>query len=231
MFGRYHDPHSSVYLLADHLDAILAIGEDLPRQQLDLRALHNAKTAQERRAANAALHKFVDTIAVTELLITARLRQARLQARTVVKADPRFANLIRLFLGGTAAIVDALEELGRSQNHTFGHSEDPITFLRSRALIGEESAGLGGHDQLQPGEDMAIAGRIELRGLLDLVAAFLDSLDMAYELYPLAQEPATSSVQDNAAPSIPPDAPTQTPSARGSLSDALSAMKSSGTKG
>ena len=222
MFGRHQDPHSSVYLLADHLDAILAVGEDLPKLQLALTDPANARSSKAGAGHSDALHDFVNAIAVRELEITAHLRQARVQARQLVKADPRFASLIRLFLGGTALISEALDEISHSAQRTFGHDHDPISFLRSRALIGEERAGLEGIDVLSPGEDMAIAGRIELRGLLDLVAAFLDSLDVAYELYPIEKKkPAGKPVVGPARPVASGSAPAKS----GGLLDALADMK------
>ena len=64
-------------------------------------------------------------------------------------------------------------------------------FLRSRGLIAHDAAGFAGLTELAVTEDYLVAGRIVWR-LLDLVAAFLDGLDLMFDLYgEAAQAPGT----------------------------------------
>ena len=226
MFGRRDEPHASVYMLADHLDAILAAGEDLATIRHGLNQWRRAKSASAIRDANSALHRSVERIAVLELLITTHLRQARVQAKQLIRADKRFASLVRLFLGGTAAIVDILNQYASAHTRPLDHAADLVAFLRTRRLIGAESPGLQELDYLQPDEGMVIAGVIELGELLDLVAAFLGSLDVAYDLYPvdkpLLSAPATATPPKTSG--SPPGAQANAP-AGGSPKSALDALK------
>lgn len=184
MFGRHKDPHSSVYLLADHLDAILARGEDLLVLQCDLVGVRRARNAEQLALAHAGVGEFIAAAGSLEISLAAHLRQARLHAKEVARGDKRFASLIRLFLSGTENVQEALADYAAPDARMFDQGQDPIAYLRERALIGEETPGLADIMTLQPTEDMLIAGKIELGALLDLVSAFLNSLDLAYELYP-----------------------------------------------
>ena len=232
MFGRHKDPHSSIYLLADHLDSLLAIGEDLLALRLDLSAACLATTADDFAKTHAAIASFIQDTSSFEISLAAHLRQARLHARQLVQADKRFASLIRLFLGGTAALDEALAVYAAPYAVNFDHGRDAIAYLRARALIGEEAAGLSNATLLQPHEGMMIAGKIELGPLMDLVSAFLNSLDLAYDLYP--EDFHDSSAADRpaavAAPVPVPDlAPAATATAtaakRTSLASALAKLE------
>ena len=70
----------------------------------------------------------------------------------------------------------------------FDTGDTASAFLRSRGLIARDAAGLERLSQLAVGEDYLVAGRIHLGTLLDLVATFLDTLDLLFDLY---DEPAS----------------------------------------
>lgn len=194
MFGSHQENHPSIFLLADHLDAILAAGEDLMALRLDVSAAGRLRAASDAAAMQATLDGFIREVGVLEISLAAHLRQARERAREVARADQRFASLIRLFLGGTAMLSDALAEFMNPGTFKFDRGNDPIAYLRSRGIIGDDAAGIYELAQLQPGDDMKIGGKIELGPLLEMVSAFLNSLDVAYELYPVDSAPTPSTM-------------------------------------
>ena len=86
-------------------------------------------------------------------------------------------------MGGTAALVDAAEELGDTTNQAFATGDAAQAFMRSRGILARDAAGLEQMSQLVVTEEFLVAGRIRLGTLLDLVATFLDTLDVMFELY------------------------------------------------
>src|SRR6185369_28741 len=97
--------HPSIYLLGDHLDAALAMGEDLLTERVVLaeaeRKLDMARLV--RQAGEVA--DFLDTVRTLELTLIARLLQARKRAEEIKRRETRLKPLISLFVGGTAALV------------------------------------------------------------------------------------------------------------------------------
>jgi hypothetical protein len=176
---------ASVYLVADHLDAMLAAGEDILALKMRL-----AVTGREQHAAIVLAageqRRFVERLRVLELTLLNRALQARTQASALVKADGRFATSVLLFFGGTAALVDAVDDLTQAPAGSFHAGDDPMSYLRSRNIVSSEAASFGAHGSLSPTEDVLIAGRITLRDLLDLAATFLDALELHYELFEAA---------------------------------------------
>ena len=102
-------------------------------------------------------------------------------------------------MAGTAPLVDAAMELGDTTMRDFDTGDTAFAFLRSRALIARDAAGLERLSDLRVSEDYLVAGRMRLGTLLDLVATFLDSLDLLYDLY---GEPA----QADGAAAVPTEA-------------------------
>ena len=76
---------------------------------------------------------------------------------------------------------------------TFDTGDTAQAFLRSRGLIARDAAGLERLTQLAVSEDYLVAARIRLGTLLDLVATFLDTLDMLFDLY--QDEPVAEAAQ------------------------------------
>jgi len=190
--------HPSLYLLGDHLDAALAMGEDLLTEKVALAdAAQNLSTARVTRQRRE-LREFLDTVRALELSLTARLLQARTRAEEMKRRESRLKPLIALFVAGTAPLVDAAAELGDTSSHDFDTGNVAFVFLRSRGLVARDKAGLDGLDQLAVTEEYLVAGRIRLGTLLDLVATFLDTLDLLFDLPEPARadagslEPATA---------------------------------------
>jgi hypothetical protein len=100
--------------------------------------------------------------------------------------------LIALFVAGTAPLVDAAAELGDTDARDFACADAGLTFLRSRGLIATDAAGLDGLTQLAVGEDYQVAGRIRLGTLLDLVATFLDTLDLLFDVFADSEDDAAA---------------------------------------
>jgi hypothetical protein len=176
-------PHPSIYLLGDHLDAALAMGEDLLTEQVALDAPAGKSPLREWMRQNRDLNAFLTTVRTLEYAMTARLLQARKRAEELRRSASRLKPLIALFVAGTAPLADVAAELGDSDARDFHSSDCALTFLRSRGLVAEDAAGLEGLPRLAIGEDYQIAGRIRLGTLLDLVATFLDTLDLLFDLY------------------------------------------------
>jgi hypothetical protein len=178
---------ASAYLVADHLDAALAAGEDLLEVTSALAApfASQATTAVEMQLS--VQRRFVERVRTLELVMVLRVLQARRRAEDLRRADARVAPMAGLFIGGTAALADAAAELGDATYVNFQTGDDAIAYLRSRGVIGVDAPGLMSLDQLAVGPEFLVAGRISLGPLVDLAATFLDTLEMFYELY--AEEP------------------------------------------
>jgi hypothetical protein len=175
-----HNP--SLYLLSDHLDAALARGEELLAQELPLDA-PDAAGLRDWIRHTRGLNTFVSSIRTLEYAITARLLQARKRAEDLKRGDSRLKPLISLFVGGTAPLADAAAELGESEARAFDGADEMLAFLRSRALLAPDAAGLELVSRLAIDEDYLVAGRIRLGTLLDLTAKLLDALDLLYDLH------------------------------------------------
>src|SRR5262245_54708009 len=175
-------PH--IYLLGDHLDAALAMGEDLLTEKV---ALIDAAAPQLSMARlvrqNRELAEFLATVRTLELSLTARLLQARKLAEEVKRRESRLKPLIALFVPGTAPPADAARQHGHTTVRDFNTGDTASAFLRSRGLIARDAAGLDGLSELGVSEEYLVASRIRLGTLLDLVATFLDTLDGLFDLY------------------------------------------------
>jgi hypothetical protein len=181
--------HPSIYLLGDHLDAALALGEDLLAEKVALVDAVQPLTMARLLRQNRELAEFFSTVRTLELSLIARLLQARKRAEEVRRDESRLKPLIQLFVGGTAPLLDAAMELGDSTLHDFQTGDTAFAFLRSRGLIARDTASLERLSELRVEEGYLVAGRIQLGTLLDLVATFLDSLDLLYDLYGAPAEP------------------------------------------
>jgi hypothetical protein len=169
----------NLHLLRDHLNAALALGEDLLGAELPLDAPERPGLRGWLRQTRE-LDAFVGSARTLEYAMTARLLQARKRAEELRRNDSRLKPLIALFIAGTVPLVDAAAELGDADARDFDGAGAALTFLRSRGLIASDAAGLELLSRLSAGDDYLVAGRILLATLLDLVAAFLDALDTLY---------------------------------------------------
>lgn len=180
--------HPTIYLLSDHLDAALAMGEDLLTERVMLAEAEQKLNMSRLLRQTGEVADFLDGVRTLELSLIARLLQARRRAEEIKRSETRLKPLISLFVGGTAALVDAAEELGDTTNQAFATGDAAQAFLRNRGILARDAAGLEQMSQLVVTEEFLVAGRIRLGTLLDLVATFLDTLDVMFDLY--QDEPA-----------------------------------------
>ena len=193
--------NSSIYLLGDHLDAALAMGEDLLAEKLALLNAAETPTRGHLLRQNRELNQFLATVRCLELAMIARLLEARRRAEELKRREGRLRPLAALLAAGTAPLVDAVAELGDTTTRDFDTGDTASAFLRSRNMIARDAAGFAGMAQLTVSEDYLVAGRVRLGTLLDLIAAFLDALDDQFDLYP---EDASSSTRGGEARPISP---------------------------
>ena len=194
--------NSSIYLLGDHLDAALAMGEDLLAEKLALLDAAETPTRGHLLRQSRALNQFLATVRCLELAMTARLLEARRRAEELKRREGRLRPLAALLAAGTAPLVDAVAELGDTSTRDFDTGDTASAFLRSRNLIARDAAGFAGMAQLAVSEDYLVAGRVRLGTLLDLIAAFLDALDDQFDLYP--EEASSSGTRGGEARPISP---------------------------
>jgi hypothetical protein len=175
--------HPSIYLLNDHLDAALAMGEDLLTEKVALDNPPGASPLRDWMRSNRDLNHFLSTVRTLEYAMTARLLQARKRAEELKRKETKLKPLIGLFISGTAPLVDAAAELGDTDARDFDGLDTGLSFLRQRGLLAADAAGLDGLAQVAVTEDYLVAGRIHLGTLMNLVATFLDTLDVLFDLY------------------------------------------------
>ncbi len=173
-----------VYLLADHLDAILAAGEDLGKLKVSRHLASDHATHETTNSINA----FVARARELEIAAMGRIKQARdhtaALSRELTRQDHRFAILSNLFTAATAVVIEAIDSECNSDQHAFEHGFDPLVYLRKRGLIGSEVGCLAVVEAIEIDEKFLIAGQIELGPLLDMCARFLDVLDDHFDLFP-----------------------------------------------
>src|SRR5262245_3389193 len=116
----------SLYLLKDHLDATLALGEDLLAAELVLPAADRPGLRDWIRQTRD-LDEFLASLRTLEYALTARLLQARKRAEELKRGDNRLKPLIALFVAGTAALVDAAAELGDTDARDFDSVDSSLT--------------------------------------------------------------------------------------------------------
>ena len=180
---RLRPAPASVYLLAEHLDAALAAGEDLtgvlyvwsgppPRDEAEL--------IEFRAGRREAIEK----IRTFELAMLARLLRGREWAVTVAIEDERFQPVARLYVAGTATLLDAVAECADLSGEDFDTGDDLTAYMRGRGLIAEDAAGLSDAAPIAANKTFLVAKRAPLGVLLDLVASFLDALEAEFDLFP-----------------------------------------------
>jgi hypothetical protein len=178
-----NNTNTIAYLLADHLDAMLAAGEDLLKAHRVVLAEVQDRRSTEIRDLIEVRRRWVETVRTLEMTLTLRCLRARERAEELRRADYRVDGITGLFIGGTAALADAAEELGDWTETDFHTGDEIAEYLRSRGLIPPDSAGVVSLHQLVVTANFRVARRIELGPLLDLTAAFLDALELFYDLY------------------------------------------------
>lgn len=172
------------YQLADHLDAALAAAEDLieaGRQWVPA----TADAGYELVAQMAAERQVIERVRMFETVLIGRVLKARKRSQELARTAGDLAGMTRLFVGGTAPLLDAVEELGDSTRADFETGNCHIAYLRQRGVIAADAADLPEDRTITFGDGgFLVAGRITLAPLTELIVAFLDALDLHYDLYP-----------------------------------------------
>ena len=176
----------SVYMLADHLDAALAAGEDLMARGSQWRDL--AERPGEPEAFVTRQRKIADEVRSLELMMVARILKARTHAIALTEFDDRFRMVGRLFAAGTAILLDAVEESSDARDSDFDTGDGITAYVRSRGLIAPDAAAIRKPSDLTIDDSFLVAKRLALGPLLDMAAAFLDALDVQYDLF-VEEEP------------------------------------------
>ncbi|MEZ5854995.1 MAG: hypothetical protein R3D67_09735 [Hyphomicrobiaceae bacterium] len=180
-FGIHSDCPAGICLLADHLDAALAIGEDLMTLSLAPRIdLDEADPA----TSPEAVEQFVQTVSRLEKLMIMRVLQARRRLPEVDDSDRLIASTISLLQAQTDVLLDLIEQVGdRDRVKKFDGGSDAFAYLRAKGLISPEAAAPSPYESVDVTEAFRVGGVIELGPLLDMIAQMLDLLDARYGLY------------------------------------------------
>jgi hypothetical protein len=156
-----------VYLIADHLDAVLAAGEDI-----------TALLRKPAEAGPSARRRWIEKLRTFELVIVARCLQAADRARDLAAVDDRFRALATLFVSGTAVLADRIAEYGDSTGADFESGDDGAVYLTRCGLT---DPGRSWEPESKRG--FLIAGLVTLEPLLDMCGSFLDALEVHYALF------------------------------------------------
>ncbi len=170
-----------VYMLADHLDGVLAAGEDLVTCGADWRSLAEYPGAPEVFASSQ--RTIAEDVRGYELILIAHAIKAREHARALSQTDKRFAPVADLFVGATAILMDAVSECGDATDDDFDTGDGLVAYVRSRGLIAPDAANVSNAVQLTIDDSFLVAKRLALGPMLDMAAAFLDALDLHYDLF------------------------------------------------
>jgi hypothetical protein len=171
-----------VYLLAEHLDAALAAGEDLARVRY-VWSGPPARSREEIEEIRSSQRTAIDRIRTFEMALLSRLLMGREWAVVVAVEEEKFSAVARLYVAGTATLLDAVGECADSTAVDFDTGDDLMAYVRSRGLITEDAASLADTAPIAAGEDFLVARRVPLGVLLDLVATFLDALETEFDLF------------------------------------------------
>jgi hypothetical protein len=176
-----------VYLLAEHLDACLAAGEDLLASSFTWNAperdAHAAARARIEQREGLAL------IQALELTLIGRVLRARDHASQLAKEDANFRLIANLFVSGTNTLADAVAGLADPTAERFETGAAATAYLRSRGLIEADAAAPIDGATVRVSEELMVARVVPLGLLLDLVAQFLETLDVRYDLFPAEATP------------------------------------------
>jgi len=182
-FARDGQVRACVYLLADHLDATLAAGEDLLRQRLDVLHPRPSTEPSEVQAWHRQLRGFLEVVRGYELTMLTRLMQARQRADEVRRGDSRLATFAALFHAGTTPLADTVAQATDPRHIDFDEGAEAIAFLKARAILAADCDGLDTYSSLEIADRTLVAGVIPLGVLLDHVVALLDALELHYDLF------------------------------------------------
>lgn len=213
MLHSDRQPPEGLHLFADHLDAALAIGEDL----LALRLAPLADLTAEQ-SHDVALGTFVAKLQGLEAALLLRLLQARRRAAEMATSDTALRSVLRLVATSTDSLLDLIGHYGRRDAEMFRAGGDLQHELRRRVLIPAEAAAVSPFEAVVVTDDTLIGGVAPLGGLLDMAAAALDLLDNHYDLF--GREPEIEATGEAETPDTMAAA----------ILEAIAAVKSEGPK-
>ena len=180
MIGINPDCPPGIALLADHLDASLAAGEDLLALSLEARA---DLDEVDPHGAPEALDAFVHRLLQLESSLVLRLLQARRLSVEIARADPTVKSVASLFRAQTDTLHDLIAGAGRGGDGALARAGDSHAYIRSRGLIAPEAAAPSPFEALSVDESFRVGGVAELGQILDFVSTTLDLLDIRFGLY------------------------------------------------
>jgi len=186
MTARPAPSNHPVFLLAEHLDMILAAIEDL---QACRPTAFPGNPQRIDAQPQMSLARYVDELKGHEMAAIVRVSRARDLTRDLVRRDSRFATLGGLFVGGTAALDEAVQRMIDKTGYAFATGGDPIGYLRARGVVDEEAGGVGADQSLEVTDEFRLAGSIEIGPLVELVATFLNTIELHFDLFPDLSEP------------------------------------------
>ena len=177
----------AAYMLADHLDAALASGEDILAAGRKMAERGDTAISQP-----VALRSTVELIRALELALITRVLKAREWSQTLAKVDARFKLSAQLFMGGTASLVDAIAEFADATESDFETGDGMTAYFRSRGVIDAEAPALSEVTGALVTEAFRVTGRIELGPLLDMIASYLDNLEAHFLLFGGSSSPVVA---------------------------------------
>jgi hypothetical protein len=182
----------SAHLLADLLETIEVTADELMDQKLAGRELAaiRAMSDVEVEAHLAELRRFVQTLRELELMIIAKLGQAREKARTVARSDWRLRPIMMLFTSGTQSFADRFEVEPSPQAQGFDGAHQIFPYLRGRGLVSPQATHYDGSAELIVTDSFRLLGAMPLRDLRERCEATLNALDAHYDLYDLEDDTA-----------------------------------------
>ncbi len=182
MIATHPDCPPGVTLLADHLDAALAAGEDLLACRLDARADLDERDAA---AAPEAMDRFLARVMQLEASLLLRVLQARRLSSEINRTDGTLKSIGGLFRAQSDVLQVLIDSRARgSEAIAVARAGDGHAYLRSRGLLAPEAAAPSPYEAVMVSEAFRVGGVAPLGGLLDLVSGFLDFIDARYGLYP-----------------------------------------------
>lgn len=168
-----------VYLVADHLDAALAAGEDL---------VAAGETWQPGDCCDpsvtGAQRWTLSRVMTYEMALITRIVQAREHVTELAGEAQQFRPLAQLFVSATRDLYEALDLIGDTAANDFDTGDGRTAYLRSRGLIDPDAPGLGDFASLSTNDTFLVAGQVPLGVVLDLVSEFFEALEGQFELYP-----------------------------------------------
>lgn len=188
-----------VYLLAEHLDATLAAIEDLRATTPPV----TMPSPQRPGMPYASLAGWVRQLERHEASALLRAERARALTVEAMNADARLETLGKLFLAGTAALDEAIKSFTDRTGHAFQRGGDALAYLRQRGVLDAEAGTMTITEETRIGDDFRLAGIIEVEPLGDLVATFLDMLDIHYDLFPPLAPDMPHAGRDAPLPTLP----------------------------